>query len=69
LIIGIATSVNYMLRGSVTGMSGMLYGTVTLDKSIVLLIFRVNAKKSCNYQWNVTRRWNILQYFWLWNLK
>jgi uncharacterized membrane-anchored protein YitT (DUF2179 family) len=34
LIIGIATSINYMLRGNVTGMSGMLYSTITLDKSI-----------------------------------
>jgi hypothetical protein len=33
VILGIATSINYMLRGSVTGMSGMLYTTVTLDKS------------------------------------
>ena len=34
LIIGISTSINYVFRGSVTGMSGMLYNTVTLDKSI-----------------------------------
>ena len=34
VIIGIATSINYTFRGSVTGMSGMLYSTVTLDKSI-----------------------------------
>jgi hypothetical protein len=35
IIIGIATSLNYALRGSVTGMSGMVYGTVNLDKSII----------------------------------
>jgi uncharacterized membrane protein YedE/YeeE len=34
IIIGIATSLNYVIRGSVTGMSGILYSTVTLDKSI-----------------------------------
>lgn len=34
IIIGVATSLNYVFRGSVTGMSGMLYSTVTLDKSI-----------------------------------
>ena len=37
LIIGISTSINYAFRGSVTGMSGMLYNTVTLDKSIFFL--------------------------------
>jgi drug/metabolite transporter (DMT)-like permease len=37
IIIGIATSLNYALRGSVTGMSGMVYGTVNLDKSIFYL--------------------------------
>lgn len=40
IIIGISTSLNYALRGSVTGMSGMLYSTVTLDKSIVFLYAR-----------------------------
>lgn len=33
IIIGISTSINYLFRGSVTGISGILYGTVTLDKS------------------------------------
>ena len=36
IIIGISTSVNYAFRGSVTGMSGMVYKTVTLDKSIII---------------------------------
>ena len=35
IIIGIATSLNYFIGGSVTGMSGILYSTVTLDKSIL----------------------------------
>lgn len=33
IIIGISTSLNYALRGCVTGMSGMVYSTVTLDTS------------------------------------
>ena len=32
-----------MLRGSVTGMSGILYGTVTLDKSMVF----INIQNKC----------------------
>lgn len=32
IILGIATSINYMLRGKVTGMSGMVYGIVSLQK-------------------------------------
>jgi hypothetical protein len=40
IIIGIATSINYVFRGSVTGMSGMLYSTVTLEKSFYLHYIR-----------------------------
>lgn len=40
VIIGLGTSLNYVFRGSVTGMSGMLYGTVTLDKSTLLFNLR-----------------------------
>ncbi len=43
IIIGISTSLNYALRGSVTGMSGMLYSTVTLDKSILFIYARWDA--------------------------
>ena len=50
LIIGIATSLNYAFRKSVTGMSGMLYSTVTLDKSTFSFNHRRNAKKY-RYYW------------------
>lgn len=33
LTIGAATSLNYTLRGKVTGMSGIIYGVATLNKS------------------------------------
>ena len=33
LILGTATSFNYMLRGKVTGMSGIIYGVASLNKS------------------------------------
>lgn len=32
-LLGIATSINYVLRGKVTGMSGILFGIVSLNKS------------------------------------
>ena len=35
LILGVATSLNYILRGKVTGMSGIVYGIVSLNKSKV----------------------------------
>jgi len=42
LLIGIATSINYMLRGNVTGMSGMVYGTCTLDPSNLFFYYFQN---------------------------
>jgi hypothetical protein len=32
VLLGIATSLNYVLRGKVTGMSGIVYGIVTCHK-------------------------------------
>ena len=51
IIIGISTSLNYAFRGSVTGMSGMLYSTVTLDKSTYKSYPRRNAQKHRNNRW------------------
>jgi uncharacterized membrane protein YedE/YeeE len=36
ILLGIATSLNYCLRGKVTGMSGILFGIVTLNKGNLL---------------------------------
>lgn len=33
ILLGIATSINYVIRGKVTGMSGIVYGIVSLNKS------------------------------------
>ena len=35
LIFGIGTSLNYALRGKVTGMSGMVFGIASLNKGII----------------------------------
>jgi hypothetical protein len=32
ILLGIATSLNYCLRGKVTGMSGIVFGIVSLNK-------------------------------------
>jgi hypothetical protein len=32
IILGIATSLNYCLRGKVTGMSGMIFGVISCNK-------------------------------------
>jgi hypothetical protein len=37
LILGIATSLNYILRGKVTGMSGIVYGIISINKSNLML--------------------------------
>lgn len=33
ILLGVATSANYILRGKVTGMSGIVFGIVSLNKS------------------------------------
>ena len=37
LILGIATSLNYIIRGKVTGMSGIVYGIISYNKCTHLL--------------------------------
>lgn len=32
LLLGLATSLNYIIRGKVTGMSGIFYGIISLNK-------------------------------------
>lgn len=69
IIIGLATSLNYVFRGSVTGMSGMLYSTVTLDKSTFCLISRLNAEEYCNYRWDVDSWGHVFRYILIRNFK
>lgn len=38
IILGLATSINYCLRGKVTGMSGIVFGIVSCAKSSTALI-------------------------------
>lgn len=45
-ILGIATSLNYILRGKVTGMSGIVYGIVSLNKCNHSLT-QLSFPKSC----------------------
>jgi|JI9StandDraft_1071089.scaffolds.fasta_scaffold144263_1 hypothetical protein len=33
LLLGVATSLNYILRGKVTGMSGIVYSIISINKS------------------------------------
>lgn len=32
ILLGISTSINYVIRGKVTGMSGIVFGVVSLNK-------------------------------------
>lgn len=38
LLLGIATSFNYIVRGKVTGMSGIAYGIISINKCTSLLM-------------------------------
>lgn len=44
ILLGIATSLNYALRGKVTGMSGIVYGIFSLHKGIFSLMKRIFIK-------------------------
>ena len=37
IILGIATSLHYVLKGNVTGMSGILYGIVSFNQGITFI--------------------------------
>jgi hypothetical protein len=38
ITLGLATSLNYVVRGKVTGMSGIAYGIISLNKCTTLII-------------------------------
>ena len=40
IILGVAISVHYILKGNVTGMSGIVYGIASLNKSILSTYLR-----------------------------
>jgi len=37
VLLGIATSLNYCLRGKVTGMSGIVFGVISCNKGSILI--------------------------------
>jgi len=46
IILGLATSLNYIFRGKVTGMSGIVYGIISLNKSNLINYFKINSLKN-----------------------
>lgn len=46
VILGVGTSLNYCLRGKVTGMSGILFGIVSCKRSTSPFIQRISQKTS-----------------------
>jgi hypothetical protein len=44
LLLGIATTLNYALRGRVTGMSGMIYGILTVHKCTASPTQRISTR-------------------------
>ena len=46
IILGIATSLNYIVRGKVTGMSGIVFGIISLDKGIMIFYFQLNCLRN-----------------------
>lgn len=46
IILGLATSLNYCLRGKVTGMSGIVFGLVSCNKGSLRLMQRKYQKRS-----------------------
>lgn len=65
IILGLATSINYIIRGKVTGMSGIVYGVVSLDKCTSIHILSTNTLKIINNRRNVYYLSHFLPHFWL----
>lgn len=38
LLLGVATSFNYIVRGKVTGMSGIVYGIISLNRCTQIIL-------------------------------
>ena len=55
IILGLSTSINYIIRGKVTGMSGIAYGIISLNKSnlYILLLLRLITLKIIYCWWHV----------------
>ena len=54
ITLGIATSLNYALRGKVTGMSGIVYGITSLNKSKIHFM-----KIKCLKNWVLLGVWSL----------
>lgn len=52
LILGLSISLHYIMKGNVTGMSGILYGVASMNKSISSLI-----QRSCRTNWPFFLEW------------
>lgn len=46
ILLGIASSINYMIRGKVTGMSGIVFGVVSWNKSNHTNKYRIITRKT-----------------------
>lgn len=57
IILGIATSLHYVLKGNVTGMSGIVFGIASVNKSNYRHYLRVTT-------WKIEYRWRNVRYCW-----
>lgn len=65
LLLGLATSINYIIRGKVTGMSGIFYGIISLNKCTQYVYHSLTSIK-IKYSWrNVLYFGHIFPCFWI----
>lgn len=63
ILLGVATSLNYIVRGKVTGMSGIFYGIISLNKCKYFIKYSLATIKIKYSRWYVLYFSNILSYF------
>lgn len=66
LTLGLACTLNYVIRGKDTGMTRIAYNIITLNKSniIDLLYFRITSINVIIFWWNFNNIFIILYFIW-----
>lgn len=65
LILGLATTINYVIRGKVTGMSGIVFGIVSWNKCTLFIYSSRNPLKALHCWRHVFNFSNLFLKFWL----
>lgn len=64
ILLGVSTSLNYIIRGKVTGMSGIAYGIISLNKCTTLIYHSLTPREVDHCRRHVLYFFHFLSHFW-----